>query len=242
MKLTVKGIPNRPVVVLIHPELCDWRFFDRICEQLNGRYRVALPTLSGHYSNGPDFVSVAAEAKRLRYLLNNSGIDRIHTLLGCGIGGHIGLEFLKDAALDEVRFAVFDSPTLTNSHAGRSTKLHEFRSIAHAARRDPEKALRRVDTRDTEYAKLIVSVAARMSETSLIALADACFDCPSLPELSAARQHTTDFIWGSYDPQCKSAAEVRKAYPYAAVDVSPGNPAYTAMMYHTEEYVHRYLS
>lgn len=241
MKLTVKGAPDLPVVLLIHPELSDWTFFDGLCEELGGRFRTALPTLSGHYPGSAGFVSAADEAQTLRALLKASGVRRLHALVGCGVGARVGLELLRDAPLDAVRICVFDGAALGGSKLARTSKLHEMRALAKAARKDPEAAARRVDTHDEAYAASVAKVAARMDGATLTTLADACCSCGELPPLNRARQGSTAFLWGSYDPACRAAERVRRAYPHAAVEVAAGFEPYADLLGDPAGFARRWL-
>ncbi len=242
MKLAVKGAPGLPVVLLIHPELSDWTFFEGLCDELGVRYRVALPTLSGHYSGSAGFVSSAEDARTLRTLLRDSEVEQIRVLVGCGVGAQVGLEFVRDAAPGAVRRCVFSGAALTNGRIARAAKLHEMRSLAQAARKNPETASRRVDTHHEAYARCVAKVAARMDGATLAALADACCAYAELPPLNRARQGSTTFLWGSYDPACKAAERVRRAYPYAQVEVATGLEAYADLLGDPAGFARRHLA
>lgn len=241
MKLTVKGAPNLPVVLLVHPELSDWTFFDGLCAELGGRFRTALPTLSGHYAGSAGFVSAEDEARTLRALLRASGVQRLHALVGCGVGARVGLEFLRDAPLDAVRVCVFDGAALGDSKLARTVKLHEMRALVKAARKNPRAAARRVDTHDEAYAAGVGKVAAHIDGPSVEALADACCSYGELPPLNRARQGSTAFLWGSYDPACKAAGRVRRAYPHARVEVATGLEPYADLLGDPAGFARRWL-
>lgn len=246
MKLTVKGVPGQPVALCIHPALTGPAYFDGIIDALKGRYRVALPTLDGHYDNGPDFAGIARSADELAHHLRSEGIDHVEVLLGCQLGANVGLRLLATLPRGVVRRAVFDGATLESSGLGRTLYLRELRRIAKAARTGKPGAARKlVDSRDGEYVDLVVDQARSMSDASFCAIADACYgrsdDAGELPALPEGMQGFVTFTWGSYDQSSKCATRISRAYPRARIDIKRGLPPYAYLLNNPDRYVEEFL-
>ena len=241
MKLTVKGVPGLPVALLIHPMLGDETFFDDVIDELKGRYRVAVPTLDGHYAGSPDFVSAAQEAEVLRRKLAAEGIDRVHVMLGCSLGACVALELLAQAPRGFARLAVFDSAPLMDSGLSRTICMHDLRGLRHAVEKRPEKARRRVDTRDAEYAYTITQTIRHVSDASMAGIADACCHA-TLPQIPESAQPFMTFTWGSFDPAMKSWKRVRRAYPRAQMVVKDRYAHCDYVMMHADDFVREFLA
>lgn len=246
MKLTVKGVPGQPIALFIHPALTGPAYFDGIIDALKGRYRVALPTLDGHYDNAPDFAGIGRSADELARHLRAEGIDHVEVLLGCQLGANVGLRLLGTLPRGMVRRAVFDGAALETSGLGRTLYLRELRRIAKAARTGKPGAARKlVDSRDDDYVDLVVDQARSASDATLCAIADACFggtdDARGLPELPEAMQGFVTFTWGSYDQGSKCATRLSRTYPRAHIDIKRGLPPYSYLLDNSERYVEEYL-
>lgn len=243
MKLTVRGVPDRPVALLIHPALTGPAYFDGIAEALGGRYRLALPTLDGHYDHGPDFAGVARSADELAHHLRAEGIAHVELLLGVGLGANVGLRLLADLPRGSVRRAVFDGAALGTSGLRRAAQLRRMRKIAKAAReKKPGVARNLVDSRDEEYAALVVDQARAASDATLDAIATACNDTPELPPLPEALQGFVTFTWGSYDQNARYARRVGEAYPRALIVMKRGLPPHSNLLNNPEHYVEEFLT
>lgn len=242
MKLTVRGAADQPVALLIHPALTGPSYFDDIVEALGGRYRVVLPTLDGHYDHGPDFTSVERSADELSHHLRSEGIEHIHALLGVGVGANVGLELLAGLPRGAVRLSVFEGAPLGSSRLGRASYLRRLRHIARAAReKKPGAARNLVDSRDEEYAALVVDQARAASDATLVALAQAANGAPDLPDLPEALQGFMTFVWGSYDQNARYARRVRETYPSARVVIKRGLPPHGYLLNNAECYVEEFL-
>ena len=214
MKLTVKGVPGAPHALLIHPAMTDASYFDPLMDALCGKYRLAIPTLDGHYADAPDFTSAHDQAERLMFKLHAEHIDHINVMLCCGLGACVGLALLA-AAPGLVRLSVFDGAHLDDSALREREYLHRLRMVAKVGLRNPVKARRRVDTRDERYASLFVDVAKHASGATLVNVAHAACRA-ALPELPAHVQSFMTFTWGGYDETGSCHARVARAYPAAS--------------------------
>lgn len=242
MKFTVKGVPGLPIALLIHPALTDASFFDDTINALGGRYRVAVPTLDGHYDGSPDFLDAERSATELAHHLRAEGIDHVNLLFGCQLGAVVGLRLLADLPRGAIRRAVFDGAPLAHSEFGRGMYLRELRRIAKAAHeKAPGKARNLVDSRDEEYAHLVVQTVRGASDVTLQNVARACNDTADLPDLPEVTQGFTTFYWGSFDQTMKCATRVGRAYPRAHVVIKRGYPALGYLLKDPEAYAEEFL-
>ncbi len=102
------GKDNKNVVVLIHPALVMWDYFEYVVPLLQEKYRVIVPALPGYDEDKPgDFTSVEEIAAELARWLAAHGIKEIGGIYGCSMGGAIVTRFLADQRI-RVRAAVID--------------------------------------------------------------------------------------------------------------------------------------
>ena len=102
------GKDNKNVVVLIHPALVMWDYFEYVIPLLQEKYRVIVPALPGYDEDKPgDFTSVEEIAAELARWLAAHGIKEIGGIYGCSMGGAIVTRFLADQRI-RVRAAVID--------------------------------------------------------------------------------------------------------------------------------------
>lgn len=97
------------VIVLIHPSVVMWDYFEYVIPLLEGRYRLIVPALPGYDEAQPeqDFTSVEQIAGDLACWLEGQGIPEVDLLYGCSMGGSIVLRMLADGKLP-VKAAVCD--------------------------------------------------------------------------------------------------------------------------------------
>ncbi len=95
------GKNNETVVVLIHPSLVRWDYFENVIPLLQEKYHLIVPALPGYdESEKNDFTSVGQIAAELEdRLLENSGKD-IACVYGCSMGGAVVIRMLADNRLD----------------------------------------------------------------------------------------------------------------------------------------------
>ncbi len=102
------GRENRDVVVLIHPALVMWDYFEYVIPLLREKYHVIVPALPGYDETAPgDFTSVEEIAASLAEWLDALGIQKIACLYGCSMGGAVVTRFLADRRVT-VHAAVID--------------------------------------------------------------------------------------------------------------------------------------
>lgn len=91
------GTKNKSAVVLIHPALVMWDYFEYVIPLLEGRYHLIVPALPGYDEKKPgDFTGVEAIAKELTNWLIAHGLEEVSCVYGCSMGGAIVTKLLAD--------------------------------------------------------------------------------------------------------------------------------------------------
>jgi len=109
MKMYEYGKDNEKTIILIHPAVVMWDYFEYVIPLLQNDYHVIVPALPGYDRENPneDFTSVERIADELAELLLKNRIDAIDILYGCSMGGSIVLRMLSDKKIP-VKNAVCD--------------------------------------------------------------------------------------------------------------------------------------
>ncbi len=97
MKIYEFGKNNDKVIVLIHPAVVMWDYFDRVIPLLENDYRIIVPALPGYDKDNPKvhFTSVEKIADKLTEILIAKNIHTIDVLYGCSMGGSVVLRMLN---------------------------------------------------------------------------------------------------------------------------------------------------
>ena len=102
------GKENKETVVLIHPSLVMWDYFEYLIPRLQDRYRLVIPALPGYDEDAEgDFTSVEEISAGLADWLEARGLAEISCIYGCSMGGSVVARFLADDRI-KVRSAVLD--------------------------------------------------------------------------------------------------------------------------------------
>ena len=102
------GKENNEVIVLIHPSIVMWDYFEYVIPLLEEKYRVIVPALPGYDPDvKSDFTSVEDIAAELAEWLTSHDIHEVACLYGCSMGGSIVARMLADNAL-EIKSAAID--------------------------------------------------------------------------------------------------------------------------------------
>ena len=102
------GKENAQVIVLIHPSLVMWDYFEYVIPLMQDRYHLVIPALPGYDTEeAGDFTSVEEIAAELAEWLIRQGYTDIACMYGCSMGGSIVTRFLADRRV-RVRCAVLD--------------------------------------------------------------------------------------------------------------------------------------
>lgn len=240
MKMKVVGSPDRPTALFVHPALQDAAFFDGLVESLHGAFRVALPTMDGHYRDGPDFDDARSQAGRLEFHLHAEHLEHVDLVLGCGLGAVVALMLLERRPGLLKGKAVLEGATLGRGALRAQGLARRMQKLASRARTDPAHARKLVDSRDARLVDNRVGVASFASRATVEALAAASFK-GEMPKVPAAVEGRLTFLWGGYDQLGSAHARVARVYPRARVEVLRGWGAMGMLLADPEEYARAYL-
>ena len=100
MKINEYGGENPERILLIHPSLVTWDYFENVIPLLEKDYHLLIPVLPGYdLEDGSEFSSVEKVASQLADDLLNKGISEVKTIYGCSMGGSIALRMAADGKL-----------------------------------------------------------------------------------------------------------------------------------------------
>ena len=86
------GKENEQVVLLIHPSVVKWDYFEYVIPLLESDYHLIIPALPGYdFEEKSEFTSVEQIASELNNWLKQKDFKEIYTVYGCSIGGSIAL-------------------------------------------------------------------------------------------------------------------------------------------------------
>ena len=85
------------VLVLIHPSLVTWDYFEYVLPMLENDYHLVIPALPGFdLEDDSEFTSTEQTASDIADHLLACGICRVHAIYGCSAGGSIALRMAVD--------------------------------------------------------------------------------------------------------------------------------------------------
>lgn len=94
------GKENEQKIVLIHPSLVMWDYFEYLIPQMEKKYHLIIPALPGYDPDVKnDFTGIEEIAGELEGWLSGQGIDRIACIYGCSMGGSVVMRFLADGKI-----------------------------------------------------------------------------------------------------------------------------------------------
>ena len=102
------GQENNEVIVLIHPSIVMWDYFEYVIPLLKDKYHLVIPALPGYDPDEKsDFTSVEDISAQLEAWLIDNKLESITCLYGCSMGGSIVTRMLADNAVN-IKSAVID--------------------------------------------------------------------------------------------------------------------------------------
>lgn len=102
------GKDNPRTVVLIHPSLVRWDYFEYVIPLMEQNCHLVIPALPGYDPDlQSDFTSIEEIADELADWLLANGHPEIDCIYGCSMGGSIVIRFLSDGRV-KARSAVID--------------------------------------------------------------------------------------------------------------------------------------
>ena len=86
------GKENKETILLIHPLVVKWDYFENVIPLLQKKYHLLVPALPGYdFENNSDFTSVEQIASELNDWLKAEGYTELYAVYGCSMGGSISL-------------------------------------------------------------------------------------------------------------------------------------------------------
>ena len=102
------GKDNKGAVVLIHPSLVMWDYFEYVIPMMQEQYHLIVPALPGYDEEKQgDFTGVEDIAEELSDWMIKNGLPEISCIYGCSMGGAVVTRFLSDNRV-KVHSAVMD--------------------------------------------------------------------------------------------------------------------------------------
>jgi pimeloyl-ACP methyl ester carboxylesterase len=108
MRIYEYGKENPECILLIHPSLVTWDYFENVIPLLEKDYHLLIPALPGYdLEDDSQFSSVERIASELADDLLEKGIREVKAIYGCSMGGSIVLRMAVDGKL-KARHYVMD--------------------------------------------------------------------------------------------------------------------------------------
>ncbi len=102
------GKENKQVVVLVHPSLVMWDYFEYVIPLLEKKYHLIIPAIPGYDENEKsDFTSVEEISTELEDWLIANDYSDVMCVYGCSMGGSIVIRMLADNRV-KIQNAVID--------------------------------------------------------------------------------------------------------------------------------------
>lgn len=103
------GADQAKVILLVHPSVVMWDYYEYVIPLLKDSYHLLIPALPGYDEDHPneDFTGVEAIADELAKWLTAHHIQTIDLLYGCSMGGSVVLKMLAEQRIT-VKNAVCD--------------------------------------------------------------------------------------------------------------------------------------
>ncbi len=100
MRIYEYGKENPECILLIHPSLVTWDYFENVIPLLEKNYHLLIPALPGYdLEDDSRFCSVEQTAAQLADDLLQKGIREVKAIYGCSMGGSIALRMAADGRL-----------------------------------------------------------------------------------------------------------------------------------------------
>lgn len=86
------GKENKEIIMLIHPSIVRWDYFEYVIPLLSKNYHLIIPALPGYdIDDKSDFTSVEEIAEELIKWLKQNEYNHLYAVYGCSMGGSIAL-------------------------------------------------------------------------------------------------------------------------------------------------------
>ena len=108
MKIHEFGTENEKLLILIHPSLVMWDYFENVIPLLERAYHLVVPALPGYDPDDYcDYTSVEQIAKELGDWLLAHGHRQVYGIYGCSMGGSVVIRMLTDRRI-HMQSAIID--------------------------------------------------------------------------------------------------------------------------------------
>ena len=102
------GKENEQVIVLVHPSIVMWDYFEYVYPLMEKKYHLIIPAIPGYdLDEKSDFTSVEEISAELEDWLIKNNLNNVACLYGCSMGGSIVMRMLADNNVN-IRSAVID--------------------------------------------------------------------------------------------------------------------------------------
>ena len=107
MKIYEYSVENPECILLIHPSLVTWDYFENVIPLLEGHYHLLIPAIPGYdLKDDSQFSTVEKVASQLADDLLQKGIREVKAIYGCSMGGSIVLRMAADGKLKEQHYVM----------------------------------------------------------------------------------------------------------------------------------------
>lgn len=102
------GTENQKIIILIHPSLVMWDYYEYLIPLLESKYHIIVPALPG-YDEGmtESFTSIEQIAEEMEDWLIQQSFSNIECVYGCSMGGAVVIRMLADNRIT-IQNAVID--------------------------------------------------------------------------------------------------------------------------------------
>ena len=91
------GQNNKKVIILIHPSLVMWDYFEYVIPLMEKEYHLIIPALPGYDSvEKSNFTSVESIAIEIEEWLKIQDLKKVECIYGCSMGGSIVIKLLSN--------------------------------------------------------------------------------------------------------------------------------------------------
>ena len=118
------GKENTELILLIHPSVVKWDYFENVIPLLEKKYHLLVPALPGYdFENDSDFTSVEQIASDLNVWMKAQGYTELYAVYGCSMGGSVAL-LVALGQLIKIKHCVMDGGITPLSTAMDRDALH----------------------------------------------------------------------------------------------------------------------